>query len=167
MVFGLVSKNNLELATIISKLYIYFYRDKWKIVDVRTILRKRKGHEHILLIKVGRLIKYANFNRGETLYARIENGDIVLRKDWYGYPVNIVDTKRNIRLFLSPLFMALGYKHGDNVVVLVKDGEIRLKNLQREIEKLKDFEEKIRKEVRGETDVGETNQVSDYFIQNT
>ena len=155
-----------ELVDKVSKLYTFFYRGLWDFCDVRTVLRnvteRNENRREKLIVKLGFPCTVAGFDREEKVYTRIIGRDIVIRRDWYGYPTRLEKTKKNTRVFLSPLLLALGYKHGDLVIVLAKKGEVRIRDAKIEFKKLEMYLNKRREKYAREVD-----KVSDYISQNS
>ena len=155
-----------ELAEKVGKLYAFFYQGLWDFCNVRTVtenyVEKRKDWRKKLIIKMGYPCKVAGFKRGEKVYTRIIGRDIVIRKDWHGYPTRLETTNKNTRVFLTPILLALGYDHGDLVIVLAKRGEIRVKDAEIEFKKLEMYLKK-----RREKYVREIDKISDYISENS
>jgi len=141
----LVEKYNVnpeELTKKLASLYLAFYHKKWKFCDVRSVLPNSGTNDISMSVRMKMAFRFAGFKEGEKVYCRIVGRDIVIRKDWYGYPTSMEVGEGMGRVVLTPMLMALGYKVGDLVLVLSREGEVVIRDFKLELRKLEIFEKK-------------------------
>jgi len=137
-----------ELREKVFLLYDLFYKYNWKYCDLRTIsdrgVDKTKSRRPKYCVRIGQACLIAGFKRGDEVFVRVQGRDIIIRKDQYGCLFRIGGNYYGTNIVLSPILLALGYKKGDWVIVLAKEGEIRIRDAIIEFKKLDRYLKKVK-----------------------